>query len=97
MDEIIKWVFSQNWVIAGLFVFSFVAMVWKGIPYLLEKYDKTTETFISTLEKMQNAHNENIKTMNESFLLHIEKNDNGHQVIHWRLDEMILLLKSKKK
>ncbi len=96
MEALLLKVFSESGLIYLLFFMIVGGFIWKGIPYLLEKYDKTTESFVTTLKELQTAHNENIHSMNTTFLAHIEKNDNGHQVIHSKLDEIRVLIEDRK-
>lgn len=47
-------------IIAGMFVFSFVVFIWRGIPYLVSFVGKA-------VDKMQSEHSEQVRILTQTF------------------------------
>lgn len=60
MEEILLKVFSETWIIAGLFVATFLAFLWRGIPVIFQKFETITQQHKEEIR-------ENQKNFQESF------------------------------
>ena len=86
-----------EWGMIYLLFFMIVAwFIWKGIPYLLKKFDDTTILFASTLKDQQELFSKEIDKISQTFLSQIEKSNSRHDKHSQQLDEIKHILIKKK-
>ena len=61
--------------------------IWKGIPYLLQKFDETTLLFSKALTSQQVLFKEELAKISHDFLQQIKETNTTHTVFHIRQEE----------
>jgi len=79
MEQLLVTIFSEKWIIYGLFVFTFLMSVYKWIPYLVSKFDNVVKQFTELTTQQQNIFKESLDRISESFLNQISTSNEWHK------------------
>lgn len=104
MEDIFLKVFSETWIIAWLFVATFLAFLWRGIPAIFKKFEDITrehkeeirvnqEKFQESFDKQRVTFEDTMHQIVITFNSQIEKSNTWHEKHSQNLDEIKLLLK----
>lgn len=104
MEEIFLKVFSETGIIAGLFVATFLAFLWRGIPAIFKEFEDLTrehkeeirvnqEKFQESFNKQRITFEETMRQIVVTFNSQIEKSNSWHDKHAQNLDEIKSLLK----
>lgn len=63
-----KDILTQNGIIAFLFVLTFVAFIYKGIPFAIKKFDEVLMTFQKMQESQQKFFREELQKISDTFI-----------------------------
>lgn len=88
MESLLLQIFSQNGIIAMLFVASFFAFIYKGLPFMVKKFDEVLTTF----KEMQNAQHlffkEELQKISSTFISHVDNSRTWNESHDRKLDEI---------
>ena len=110
MEALFSKILSEGWLIYLLFFMIVAGFIWKGIPYLLKKFDETTLLFAKALIAQQTLFKEELEKISRDFLKQVTESNAWHttfnirqeeygrrQEDHWKKIEEIIALISKSK
>jgi hypothetical protein len=73
MDEIIAKLFTEQSIDTALFASTFILFIWKGIPYILKKFDDLQVSHAQMQKDLLDAHAESQKRQQNLFESSIQK------------------------
>ena len=80
----------------GLFLLIVGGFIWKGIPFIVSKFETMGTLFLQTLEKQQKIFSEDLQKITEVYMSEIKHNNDRYQALNTKLDEIKVLLEKKK-
>lgn len=89
MESILKDVLSQNGVISLLFVASFLAFIYKGIPYAVKKFDDILTTFQAMQTTQHIFFKEELQKISQTFISQIENSKASHESHDRKLSQIL--------
>ena len=91
MEQILMKVLSEGGVIQFLFTLIVWGFIWKGVPYLLKKFDDVVLTFANSLKELQETHRKDMETISAVFLAQIKESNLNHQITQNQIKEFSLI------
>lgn len=90
MEEIFLKVFSETGIIAWLFVATFLAFLWRGIPAIFKKFEDITrehkeetrqnqEKFQEAFDRQRTTFEDTMKSIADTFNAQIQKSNDWHE------------------
>lgn len=71
--QVLQLIFSEKGIMAWLFAFTFIVFVWKGIPFLLDKFDSLLKLHATMQSDLLLAHADSQKRQERIFENTIDK------------------------
>ena len=95
MEEIMKQILTEWWLIYLLFFIIIWWFILKWVPYLAVKFEAMINNFTNTLKDQQETFRESLNKISEDFVKQIEKSNSWHEKHSNQLDEIKNLLSKK--
>lgn len=92
METILLQVFSQNWVIALLFVSSFFAFIYKWLPFMVKRFDEVLQTFKEMQNNQHAFFKEELEKISATFITQVESSKSWHESHNAKLEEIKQLI-----
>jgi len=61
--------------------------IWKGVPYILKKFDDTTNLFVNSLTSQQTLFKEELGNISHDFLKQVTESNAWHATFNIRQEE----------
>ena len=87
MEALFGKILSEGWLIYLLFFMIVAGFIWKGIPYLLQKFDETTALFALTIANQQSLFKEELGKISHDFLKQVTESNTWHTTFNVRQEE----------
>lgn len=96
MEEIVKQIFSESWMVYWLFFIIVWGFIWKWVPYLINLFSEMRKDFLQALKSQQDTFEKTLQTISDDFIKRVEKSDIWHEKHQNELSEIKNILTKKK-
>ncbi len=95
MEAILMKVFTENGTNSLLLVMIIGGFIWKGIPYIVNRFDsvllkidKIVDTFKVTMDEAILSHRKDMDTMSSVFIAQIKESNTNHSITQSQIKEL---------